>query len=57
MPEAQPFRFRISFLLVEFAVVSNSPRHLPAARGLTSFNRVKKNGAQLGDQRPTNGGP
>jgi hypothetical protein len=47
--EAQPCRFMISFLLFEFAVVGNSPRRLPAARGLTDASRVKKNGAELGD--------
>ena len=39
----------ISFLLFEFAVVSNSPRCLPAVRGLTNASRVKKNVAELGD--------
>jgi hypothetical protein len=57
MPETQPFRFVIPFLLLEFAVVSNSPRHLLAARGLTKVSRVKRNGAELGDKRPTNGCP
>jgi len=47
--EAQPCRFMISFLLFEFAVVSNSPRRLPAARGRTDVSRVKKNGAKLDD--------
>lgn len=49
MLEALAFCFMISFLLLEFAVVSNSPRHCSTARGLTNASRVKKNGAELGD--------
>jgi hypothetical protein len=49
MLEAPAFRFMISFLLLEFAVVSNSPRHYSTARGLTDASRVKKNGTELGD--------
>jgi hypothetical protein len=57
MPEAQPFLFMNSFPVVEFVVVSNSLRHLPAARGLADASRVKNNGGELGDNRRTNGGP
>jgi hypothetical protein len=55
--EAQTFHFMISFSIVELVVVSDSPRHLPAVRGLSYASRVKKNVAELGDKRPTHGGP